>query len=210
VFRTPGRGWPVHSIAPKTDSPNSGGVACSSRRLRGSCSRCTFGDTRMRARVRGKSAVAAALCRRTPRGWRTCGHSHEHRPASRRPTSDRLCRSCCLSRSVPTAAVRGTFALIGQHTGPKLRSVARSRSNRQCAAAALSAAASRWTPNPSWGGSARDTLHRSSSAAGSAAQFNGSISAMPPSPSRTFASPLPQGTADTLPLRWATLPSINV
>ncbi len=46
------------------------------------------------------------------------------------------------------------------------------------------------------------TLHCSSSVAGSAAQFNQSVSAMPSTPARTFHA-LPQGTADTLLLRWA-------
>ena len=48
---------------------------------------------------------------------------------------------------------------------------------------------------------AEDTLnplHCNSDVAGSAAQFNGSVSAMPSFPSRTFAAPPPQGTADTL------------
>jgi hypothetical protein len=48
-----------------------------------------------------------------------------------------------------------------------------------------------------------DTLHCSSDVGGSAAQFNSSVSAMPPSPSRTFETPAHPGTADTLLLRWA-------
>jgi hypothetical protein len=46
-----------------------------------------------------------------------------------------------------------------------------------------------------------DTLHCSMSVAGSAAQFNSSVSAMPPPPSRTFETPAHPGTADTLLLR---------
>jgi hypothetical protein len=46
-----------------------------------------------------------------------------------------------------------------------------------------------------------DTLHCSSEVAGSAAQFNSSVSAMPPPPSRTFETPVHSGTADTLLLR---------
>ena len=43
-----------------------------------------------------------------------------------------------------------------------------------------------------------DTLHYNLVVAGSAAQFNQSVSAMPANPSRTFPRPLHQGTADTL------------
>ena len=43
-----------------------------------------------------------------------------------------------------------------------------------------------------------DTLHFNLDIAGSAAQFNQSVSAMPANPSRTFPRPLHQGTADTL------------
>ena len=46
-----------------------------------------------------------------------------------------------------------------------------------------------------------DTLHCSSDVGGSAAQFNSSVSAMPPYLSRTFATPVHPGTADTLLLR---------
>ena len=46
-----------------------------------------------------------------------------------------------------------------------------------------------------------DTLHCSSDVGGSAAQFNGSVSAMPPHPARTFETPAHSGTADTLLLR---------
>ena len=46
-----------------------------------------------------------------------------------------------------------------------------------------------------------DTLHCSSDVVGSAAQFNSSVSAMPPYLSRTFATPVHPGTADTLLLR---------
>ena len=45
----------------------------------------------------------------------------------------------------------------------------------------------------------------SSRVAGSAAQFNESVSAMPAHPTRTFATPPHPGTADTLLLRWATV-----
>jgi hypothetical protein len=48
-----------------------------------------------------------------------------------------------------------------------------------------------------------DTLHCSSDVGGSAAQFNSSVSAMPPSPSGTFDTALHPGTADTLLLRSA-------
>ena len=47
-----------------------------------------------------------------------------------------------------------------------------------------------------------DTLHCSLSVTGSAAQFNSSVSAMPPPPSRTFETPVHSGTADTLLLRY--------
>ncbi len=50
-----------------------------------------------------------------------------------------------------------------------------------------------------------DTLHCSSDVAGSAAQFNRSVSAMPPYLSRTFQTPVHPGTADTLLLRYAEL-----
>ena len=50
-----------------------------------------------------------------------------------------------------------------------------------------------------------DTLHCSSDVAGSAAQFNRSVSAMPPCLSRTFQTPVHPGTADTLLLRYAEL-----
>ena len=48
-----------------------------------------------------------------------------------------------------------------------------------------------------------DTFHCSSDVAGSAAQFNESVSAMPDHPIRTFVRPPHPGTADTLLLRWA-------
>jgi len=48
-----------------------------------------------------------------------------------------------------------------------------------------------------------DTLHCIKEIAGEAAQFNGSVSAMPPHPARTFETPVHPGTADTLLLRWA-------
>jgi len=47
-----------------------------------------------------------------------------------------------------------------------------------------------------------DSLHCSSKVAGSAAQFNSSVSAMPPPPSRTFETPVHSDTADTLLLRY--------
>ena len=50
-----------------------------------------------------------------------------------------------------------------------------------------------------------DTLHCSLDVGGSAAQFNSSVSAMPPPPSRTFETPVHSGTADTLLLRSAKL-----
>ena len=46
-----------------------------------------------------------------------------------------------------------------------------------------------------------DTLHCSSDVGGSAAQFNSSVSAMPPYLSRTSETPVHPGTADTLLLR---------
>jgi hypothetical protein len=46
-----------------------------------------------------------------------------------------------------------------------------------------------------------DTLHCSSEVAGSAAQFNSSVSAMPPYLSRTSETPVHSGTADILLLR---------
>jgi hypothetical protein len=46
-----------------------------------------------------------------------------------------------------------------------------------------------------------DTLHCSSDVGGSAAQFNSSVSAMPPYLSRTSETPAHPGTADTLLLR---------
>jgi len=46
-----------------------------------------------------------------------------------------------------------------------------------------------------------DTFHCSSGVAGSAAQFNESVSAMPDHPTRTFVRPPHPGTADTLLLR---------
>ena len=46
-----------------------------------------------------------------------------------------------------------------------------------------------------------DTFHCSSDVAGSAVQFNSSVSAMPDNPTRTFATPPHPGTADTLLLR---------
>jgi hypothetical protein len=46
-----------------------------------------------------------------------------------------------------------------------------------------------------------DTLHCRSNVTGLAAQFNRSVSAMPPYLSRTFATPVHPGTADTLLLR---------
>ena len=51
-----------------------------------------------------------------------------------------------------------------------------------------------------------DTLHCSSDVVGSAAQFNSSVSAMPPPPARTFETPVHPGTADTLLLRYAATP----
>jgi hypothetical protein len=48
-----------------------------------------------------------------------------------------------------------------------------------------------------------DTLHCRQEIAGSAVQFNSSVSAMPPKPPRTFEAPLHPGTADTLLVRWA-------
>ena len=48
-----------------------------------------------------------------------------------------------------------------------------------------------------------DTLHCSMSAVGSAAQFNSSVSAMPPNLPRPFEVPAHPGTADTLLLRYA-------
>jgi hypothetical protein len=45
---------------------------------------------------------------------------------------------------------------------------------------------------------APDTLHCSSDVAGSAVQFNGSVSPMPAHPARTFAAPPHPGTVDTL------------
>jgi hypothetical protein len=48
-----------------------------------------------------------------------------------------------------------------------------------------------------------DTLHCSSDVGSSAAQFNSSVSAMPPPPARTSETPAHPGTADTLLLRWA-------
>ena len=47
-------------------------------------------------------------------------------------------------------------------------------------------------------GPGRDTLHFNLDVAGSAAQFNRSVSAMPANPARTFPRPPRQGTADTL------------
>ena len=47
-----------------------------------------------------------------------------------------------------------------------------------------------------------DTLHCSPDVGGSAAQFNSSVSAMPPSPARTIETPAHLGTADTLLLRY--------
>jgi hypothetical protein len=55
------------------------------------------------------------------------------------------------------------------------------------------------------GGCSGDTLHCSSDVAGSAVQFNSSVSAMPSHLSRTFATPAHPGTADTLLLRWTAL-----
>ena len=49
-----------------------------------------------------------------------------------------------------------------------------------------------------------DTFHCNSHVAGSAVQFNKSVSAMPGHPTRTFATPPHPGTADTLLLRSAT------
>jgi hypothetical protein len=46
-----------------------------------------------------------------------------------------------------------------------------------------------------------DTLHCSLDVGGSAAQFNSSVSAMPPLPSRTFEWPVHSDRADTLLLR---------
>jgi hypothetical protein len=46
-----------------------------------------------------------------------------------------------------------------------------------------------------------DTLHCRQEIAGSAVQFNSSVSAVPPPPSRTFETPVHSGTADTLLLR---------
>jgi len=46
-----------------------------------------------------------------------------------------------------------------------------------------------------------NTFHCSSDVAGSAAQFNRSVSAMPDNPKRTFVRPPHPGTADTLLLR---------
>jgi hypothetical protein len=51
-----------------------------------------------------------------------------------------------------------------------------------------------------------DTLHCRLDVAGSAVQFNSSVSAMPPSPLRTFETPVHPGTADTLLLRYALKP----
>jgi len=48
-----------------------------------------------------------------------------------------------------------------------------------------------------------DTFHYSSDVAGSAAQFNESVSAMPDHPTRTFVVPPHPGTADTLLLGHA-------
>jgi len=50
-----------------------------------------------------------------------------------------------------------------------------------------------------------NTLHCSSGTAGSAAQFNQSVSAMPSYDSRKFDRPSGQGTADTLSKRSASL-----
>ena len=46
-----------------------------------------------------------------------------------------------------------------------------------------------------------DTFHCNSQVAGSAVQFNSSVSAMPDKHTRTFAAPPHPGTADTLLLR---------
>jgi len=46
-----------------------------------------------------------------------------------------------------------------------------------------------------------DTFHCNSQVAGSAVQFNSSVSAMPAHTTRTFATPPHPGTADTLLLR---------
>jgi hypothetical protein len=48
-----------------------------------------------------------------------------------------------------------------------------------------------------------DTFHCNSQVAGSAVQFNSSVSAMPDTPTRTFATPPHPGTADTRLLRSA-------
>jgi hypothetical protein len=53
------------------------------------------------------------------------------------------------------------------------------------------------------GGCSDDTLHCGLDVGGSAAQFNRSVSAVPPPPSRTFETPVHSGTADTLLLRSA-------
>ena len=47
-----------------------------------------------------------------------------------------------------------------------------------------------------------EVLHCNSPVAGSAVQFNSSVSAMPDKPTRTFATPLNSGTAETLLLFW--------
>ena len=45
-------------------------------------------------------------------------------------------------------------------------------------------------------------LHGNSRVTGSAVQFNSSVSAMPAHPTRTYATALNSGTADTMVLRW--------
>jgi hypothetical protein len=95
----------------------------------------------------------------------------------------------------------GAFSLPQSQTGRNLPPMVASDLNRQLAAATNAAAQPQLRPTPAFGGAASDTLHYSSNVAGSAAQFNCSVSAMPSYPSRTSGKPVHPGTADTLLLR---------
>jgi hypothetical protein len=87
---------------------------------------------------------------------------------------------------------------IGVSTGPEAREFGRA-AREFGLAGGLQA-----PPVRTRGETLTDTFHCSSRVAGSAVQFNSSVSAMPAHTTRTFATPPHPGTADTLLLRSAT------